>query len=401
LIVLFWIFGAVYALLGAASVAELAAMLPQAGGFYVYTKRAFGTGPGFVVGWSDWLNQACAIAYAALTVALFLGQLLPATAGAPKLVALATLAFFTAIHWLGLRIGSAVTNLISLTVGLMLMVIVAGCFISGNDAGVGVPPPGSAVTLPILSLGTLIGSVSALRSVFVAFDGWYSAIYTAEESVNPTQMLPRAIIGGTVLIGCIYVLINVAMVKVLPIPVLAASRLPAADAASLILPHGGRTLVTVISLTTVLSLVNATLLMAPRILLAIGRDGYFTSKAAVVSESGTPRMALAFTALASAALLLLGSFEQIVAIAAVLFLLEYISAYVAVFVLRRREPTLPRPYRAWGYPYTTGIVLAGVFALWIAAIAQDQRSALYAAGLLVLAAPVYVWLTRRRGGAAR
>jgi APA family basic amino acid/polyamine antiporter len=136
--------------------------------------------------------------------------------------------------------------------------------------------------------------------------------------------------------------------------------------------------------------------MTPRILFAIGRDGFFTEKAAVVSRSGTPRVALGVTAAAAAVLSVLGSFEQIVAIAAVMFLLLYLSCYAALFTLRRREPSLHRPYRAWGYPVTTSIVLVGCFALWIAAIAADQASALRAAGLLVLCVPVYLWLKRRR-----
>ena len=109
-------------------------------------------------------------------------------------------------------------------------------------------------------------------------------------------------------------------------------------------------LVTVISLLTVLSLLNAVLLMTPRILFAIGRDGFFTQKAAAVSASGTPRLALGLSSAAAAALILSGTFEQIVALAAVLFLLIYISAYAALLVLRRREPDLPRPYRAFGFP---------------------------------------------------
>jgi basic amino acid/polyamine antiporter, APA family len=193
-----------------------------------------------------------------------------------------------------------------------------------------------------------------------------------------------------------YLIINVAILRVLPVPVLAHSALPASDAARVVLPRGGAELVTVISLMTVLSLVNATLLMAPRILLAIGRDGFFTEKAAMVSAGGTPRVALAFTGLGSAALILTGTFEQIIAIATVLFLLDYVSAYGALFVLRMREPATPRPYRAWGYPYTTILVLGGCVALWVAGIMEDQRSALIAAGLVLACGPVYLWLARRR-----
>src|SRR5215470_14714645 len=104
-ILLCWVLGAVYALLGAVAVAELAAMLPEAGGFYVYSRRAFGGGLGFVVGWSDWLNELCAIAYCALTVGTFVGQLFPALATSQKIIALTTVGIFTTVHWVGLRIG--------------------------------------------------------------------------------------------------------------------------------------------------------------------------------------------------------------------------------------------------------------------------------------------------------
>jgi len=397
LIVLFWIVGGLYALLGAMAVAELSAMLPEAGGFYVYARRAFGKGAGFVVGWVDWLNQTAAIAYAALTAAVFLGLLWPASADAPRAVAIGVIAVFTVVHWTGLRVGSTFTRVISLAVGIMLMVLVVGCFLTPQAATSAAPPPtASAVTLPLMSLGMLAAVVTALRAVFLTYDGWYSPIYMAEESTQPTLTLPRALIGGTILVAAMYVIINVAMLRVLPLPVLAASQLPATDAARVVLPRGGAELVTVISLATVLSLVNATTLMAPRILYAIGRDGFFTQKAVQVSAGGTPRVALAFTAAGAAGLIMSGSFEQIVAVATMLFLLMYVSAYTALIVLRRREPSAVRPYRAWGFPFTTAVVLLGCVLLWIAAIMEDPRSAKFASLLLVACIPVYAWLARRR-----
>lgn len=397
LVILFWIIGGVYALLGAMAVAELAAMLPEAGGFYVYTRRAFGQGAGFVVGWADWINQTSAISYAALTAAVFLGTLWPATAAAPRVTAVAVIALFTGLHWAGLRISSTLTRIISVAVGLMLMVLVVGCFLSPAAAVSAAPPPlTSAASLPLLSMGMLAAVVTALRAVFLTYDGWYSPIYMSEESTQPSSTLPRALIGGTLLVAAMYVIINIAILRVLPMPVLAASQLPATDAARVVLPRGGAELVTLISLTTVLSLVNATLMMAPRILLAVGRDGFFTKKAAVVSESGTPRLALAVTGIGAAALIMSGSFEQIIAVASVLFLLMYVSAYSALFVLRRREPATPRPYRAFGFPFTTAIVLLGCVLLFIAAILEDPRSGKVAAGLMIASAPVYFWLARRR-----
>jgi basic amino acid/polyamine antiporter, APA family len=400
LIVLFWIVGGVYSLLGAVAVAELAAMLPQAGGFYVYAKRAFGNGPGFAVGWSDWVNSIATIAYAALTSSEFIGVLSPAAAASPRAIAIGVLCVFTVLHWAGLRIGSGLTRLISLAVGLMMMVLVVGCFLGAPAAAAGAPPPAlSAATLPLLSFGMLAVVVTALRNVLLSYDGWYSPIYMSEESTQPGVTLPRAIIGGTVLVAALYVIINIAILRVLPLSVLAASKLPAADVARVVLPRGGAELVTVISLVTVLSLINATILMAPRILLAIGRDGLFTEKAAAVSAGGTPRVALAISSVGAAALIMSGTFEQIVAVAAVLFLLLYVSAYSAVFVLRRREPATPRPYRAFGYPFTTAIVLLGCVSLWIVAIVEDPRSALIAGIMLIACVPVYFYLSRRRSAA--
>jgi APA family basic amino acid/polyamine antiporter len=292
--------------------------------------------------------------------------------------------------------GSMLTRLISVAVGLMLLVLVIACFTVAPAGAAGAPPPTAAVSLPLLSLGMLAAVVTALRAVFLTYDGWYSAIYMAEESTQPAQTMPRAIIGGTLIVTAMYVIINIAMLRILPLPVMAASQLPAADAARLVLPRGGAELITVISLLTVLSLVNAILLMAPRILLAIGRDGYFTEKAAQVSTGGTPRLALGVSSAGAAALIMSGTFDQIVAVAAVLFLLNYVSAYGALFVLRRREPALPRPYRAFGFPYTTAVVLCGCLMLWVAAIMEDPRSGAFAAVLLAACVPVYVWLTRRR-----
>src|SRR5271156_3361862 len=374
LILVFWIVGGLYALLGAVSVAELAAMLPRAGGFYIYARRAFGSGAGFVVGWSDWINEVATLAYGSITAMTFLAALWPAAASYARLGAVLIIAAFTALHWVGLRLGSSLTRLISLSIGLMMLILVVACWFVPPAAHTAVSLPLSAAALPPISL--------------------------AEENTDPGRTLPRALIGGTIVLIVLYVSVNAALLRVLPLSTLASSDLPAATAARMVFPHGGGELVTLISLLTVLSLVNATLLMTPRVLLAIGRDGLFTRKAAAVSAGGTPRLALAVASAAAIAPILSGTFEQIIALATVLFLLNYISAYAALFVLRRREPGLPRPYRAFGFPFTTAIVLVGSVLALIAAAAEDPRSALAAGLLLAACAPIYAWIARRRLNAA-
>ena len=396
LILAFWIVGGVYALLGAMSVAELATMLPRAGGFYVYAHRAFGSGAGFVVGWSDWINEAAALAYGSITAMTFLASLYPAAAQFTRAGAVLIIAAFTALHWVGLRLGSSLTRLISLSIGLMMLMLVIACFFVPPAAHTAAPLPLSAASLPLLSLGALAALVNAMRNVLLTYDGWYSPIYLAEENTDPARNLPRALIGGTVVLIVLYVMVNAALLRVLPLSVMASSDLPAATAAGMVFPHGGGELVTLISLLTVLSLVNATLLITPRVLFAIGRDGLFTRKAAAVSAGGTPRLALAVSSAAAIALILSGTFEEIIALATVLFLVNYISAYAALFVLRRREPDLPRPYRVFGYPFTPAIVLVGSVLALIAAAAEDPRSALKAALLLAVCVPIYAGIARRR-----
>jgi basic amino acid/polyamine antiporter, APA family len=400
LVMLFWVIGGVYALFGAVAVSELAAMMPAAGGFYVYARRAFGERGGFVIGWSDWIVNTSATAYVSITAASFLAEVWAPAAAHSQAAALAILATFTGLHWVGLRLSRTVTGIISVTVGLMLLALVIGCFLTTPAPALrGAAPAGSAVSLPLLSMAMIAAIVAAMRSVLATFDGWYGPIYVAEESTDPARTLPRAIIGGTVLIAVLYLIINLAFIRVLPLPVLAASQLPAADAATIILGRGGALIVTVISFVTMFSVMNALLITTPRILLGMGRDGLGIKRAGVVSASGTPRFALGLTSLAAALLIVTGTFEQILALGVVLFVFNYISAYAAVFVLRRREPTLPRPYRALGYPFSTTVVLVGSVLFLIAAVAGDQRSAIIAAALFTASIPAYAFTVRSRNSA--
>ena len=228
LILAFWIVGGVYALLGAVSVAELAAMLPQAGGFYVYARRAFGSRAGFMVGWSDWINDVATLAYGSITAMTFFAALWPPAAALPASGAVMIIAAFTALHSVGLRLGSTLTRLISLSIGLMMLMLVVSCFFVPPARAAGAPLPLSAASLPLLSMATLAALVNAMRAVLLTYDGWYSPIYLAEENTDPGRTLPRALIGGTVVLIVLYVLINAALLRVLPLSALAASDLPAA-----------------------------------------------------------------------------------------------------------------------------------------------------------------------------
>jgi APA family basic amino acid/polyamine antiporter len=260
--------------------------------------------------------------------------------------------------------------------------------------------PAVAPTLPVPAHAglfvMLVPIVAALRAIIVAYDGWYEGIYFTEEDTDVTKHLPRAMIGGVAIILGLYLLMNLAFLHVLSIPALSASTLPAADAARLVFPAWSGTFVTILSLFTLLSLMNAVLLGAPRILFGIGRDGLFSRRATEVGASGTPRIALLFTVGGVAAFIASGKFEEIIAITSILLAVLYFVNYLAVIVLRVREPDMPRPFRAWGYPVTTGLVLVGSLLFLIAAVHDDYATALRAAAFLFAALPVYLWMQWRR-----
>jgi basic amino acid/polyamine antiporter, APA family len=396
MIIVCWCLGALYALMGAVSVSELAAMYPEAGGFRVYARRAFGDRAGFIVGWIDWLASVATLAYAAVSAVEFVGTLWAPMARYASLAAVAVLGAFTVMHSAGLRMSSTITTVVSTTIGILLLVVIAGCFLVAPATQPAAHGAVAADPGHLFSTGGLLALVPALRAILTAYDGWYAPIYTAEESVDASRTLPRAIIGGALLVACVYVAINVALLRVLPVPELAASKLPVAAAAQVVLPRGSATLITALSILIVLSLINANAIMGPRVLFSMAREGWISRRAAAVNRGGTPYVALAATTLTSSVMILTGSFTQIIALFAVLILLYYTAAFLAVFVLRRCSAETPRPYKAFGYPVSTFIVLAGSVGFLVAAVVEDWHSAVTALLFLSLCIPAYAFASRSR-----
>jgi APA family basic amino acid/polyamine antiporter len=384
-----WVLGGVYALFGTLAVAELGTLLPRAGGWYVYARRAFGEYPGFAVGWSDWIAQCAALAYLATAMAEFSGTLLPAFSGATKALAISSLLAFALLQWRGLRLSGWAQELTSLVKAVAFLALVGACFLlggAGRPAGDAAPPGGG--------WGLLVALVIALQSVIITYDGWYSAIYFTEEDRDPARNLPRSALGGIAATIVIYLLVNLALLHVLPVDRLAASQLPAATAAQQLFGGYGGPTVTALSIVSLPSVIHAVLLLAARILFAMSRDGWFAAKAAGVNLRGTPSVATFSTALVGVVLIATGTFETLIAIAAFLYGAIYGSGFLSLFVLRRREPDRVRPFRAWGYPWTTLVVLVGSALFLVGNLLSDPRNSLYALALMGLSYPAFRLGTR-------
>jgi APA family basic amino acid/polyamine antiporter len=194
----------------------------------------------------------------------------------------------------------------------------------------------------------------------------------------------------------IYLLVNAALLRVLPVSRIAGEPFAAGAAATTIFGEQGETLVQALMLVSLLSAINANHLMAARVLFAMSRDGLFSGRAATVNEGGTPTVALFLSATVAVLFIVIGrTFEQVITVLAFFFTANYTLSFVSLFVLRRREPARPRPYRAWGYPWTTALALAGSVAFLAGAIAGDTRNSVFAVLLLAASYPTFRLLRSR------
>ena len=381
-----WLAGGLYGLLGAINAAELGTMIPEAGGFFVWTKRAFGRGPGFVIGWCDFLGNCASLAYAAITLVDLAGALYPPLKPMTTLVAVAIVLVFAAIQAVGIKAGARTQEWTTILLAItFLSLVIAAFWFGGRQASLPLPPA---------SCGWIAAAILAFQSIVVTYDGWYEAAYFAEEDTNPNYNLPRSMIGGVLSVTVIYLLINGALLYVLPLNKLAGSEFPASDAAQLLFGPRGATFVTLLSMCALPSLINSSLLGASRILFALGRARLFWPRASEVNAGGTPWMALACTTGAGVALVLTGSFERLLAMAGVFYVVLYCSAFGSLLVLRRSEPETPRPFPVWGYPWTTLIVLMGGVGFLIGAFVTDTSNSMQALAFLLLSAPIY-WVVAR------
>ncbi len=383
-----WLFGGVYALLGTISVAELGTMLPKAGGWYVYARRSMGEYVGFVVGWSDWLSNSAAIAFAAVTLCQYIALLYPSLTGDIKIFAFAIIIFFFFIHWAGLKFASRTQELMSFAKAIAFVVLIIVCFIFGNKENTATISTGVNGT-PLIFQGFFVAVIFALQSVIYTYDGWYGEIYFAEEDKNPSKNLPRSMFGAVGIIIVIYILTNLAFIYVLPLDKLAASTLPAADAVTYLFGKDSGYFITLLAIVSLLGIINAVFMLTPRVLYAMSRDNLFHSSGTKVNEKGTPTIALVLSTICTLFFLFSGTFNFLLSIATFLWVINYTCGFASVFILRKKEPDLPRPYKVWGYPFTTLFMLVGSIAFLVGDVISDTKTGFYALCLLVATYPIY------------
>src|SRR6185312_3484822 len=380
LFLLVWVAGGLYALLGAISLSELGAMIPRSGGQYVFVRHALGEYAGFLVGWSDWISTCGSAAAVSMVIAEYLTELVPPLAGRAAVIAAATVIAFAVLQWRGVKWSDGAQQLTSLIKTLVLVALVAACFLVPAQGAAPAPAPAAIHHGVALFAAITI----APQGVIYTYDGWNGVIYFSEEVRDPGRDIPRATMLGVVAVIVIYLALNLAFLHVVPIGGMAGQTLVAGTAAGALFGPRGDTIIHIVMVLSLLSSVNALVLMASRVPYALARDRLLPAGLTGVNQGGTPTPALVAGSVISLIFIMTGTFDQVLALLAFFFVLNYLLSFTSVFVLRRREPAAPRPYRAWGYPWTTGVALVGSGAFLVSAVIGDRANSVHSIIVLAL-----------------
>ncbi|MFB3388875.1 APC family permease [Flavobacterium sp. LAR06] len=391
LIIASWLFGGVYVLIGANSYAELATMLPKAGGSYNYIKRAFGDYAGFLSGWFDYITNAIPPAFYCIVISEYLIILFPGLASYSTVMAISLLVAFVLLHLSGVKNGSAIQQITSFLKVICFVCLVVACFMYSGVQLAPIPKDNTA-----FQIGLIFSFFKSLQLIIGTYNGWNSVCFFAEENDDPSKNIPKSLYSGVLLVIAIYVLVNVAFFHVLSLENIAKSNLAAADVANIIFGKNGAIIVTVISIFSLISILNAFMMIPPRILYGLSRDGFFTQKGTNVNKGGTPITALLVSSVFSLFLICIGSFEVLFSFAAFTSIIVWGLAYCSLIKLRNSEPDLLRPYRSAWYPWTTMLAIIFSIALLAGFIYSDPKSFIIIVGITLVSHPLFLVLKRKK-----
>ena len=385
-----WIFAGVISFFGSLACAELGTMLPSTGGQYVFLREAYGPLIGFLCGWTMFLVARTAqVAWLAVTLALYVSYFIPLSASASKLLGIGAILAFTWINYRAVTAGAMVQKILTLAKVSGLLLIVCSAFLWGSKAVPAADASGGVFTLNSFGI--------ALIACLLAYDGWVQLSFVAGEIRNPQRNVLFALAFGSIACIAIYLLANVAYLRVLTIPEIAASEHVGATVAEHALGAAGGRLVSLIILLSIIGTLNGCFLTSPRIYFAQARDGLFFQKFAEVHpRHQTPSFAILAQGVWAAVLLVSGSYESLLDYAIFAIWLSYGMMVAGVIVLRIKRPDLPRPYRVWGYPITPAAFVAITCWFLLNMILTRPTPSLVALVLIASGIPVYLLWTRRQ-----
>jgi len=408
MLLLTWVVGGGVTLTGALVYAELGAAMPEAGGQYVYLREAYGSLIAFLSGWVIFLVYMCGgIALLGVAFSEYFDSFFPLFSNTTylistdlfsvsngQIVAVVLIILFSIANYIGVVFGKMVQNTLTvIKIGAILLLIIFGLLV---DKGVPIDLSFNASGISFNQL--VVGFGVAMVAVFWAFDGWNNVNFVAGEIKNPARNLPLALILGTVLVGLIYVLVNVVYLKALPISEMAGVVTIADSASSVLFGTTATVFLTIAILISIVGALNGSVLVGARVYYAMAKDGLFFKKMATVHPRfKTPSVAIVTQAAWSSVLALSGTIEQLfvyIIFSAVIF---WIITVAAVFTLRKKQPDLPRPYKTWGYPVTPIIFIIACMGILINTLFESPLESLAGLGITAIGIPVYFYWRRKHG----
>ncbi len=387
-----WLVSGVLTLFGALIAAELASAFPEAGGVYVFLREAFSPALGFLWGWAMfWTMHTGIIAVIAMIFARYMAFFVPVGDTGTRALAVGAIAVLTAVNYLGVRGGTLLqTTLTIAKVGAIVAIIVVA-FALGPASAVGEASMPAASAAPLTARSFSLAVVAGL----FAFGGWHMVTYAAEETHEPERTIPRALVVGVLIVTVCYIALNAAYFHLLPPARIAGSTRVAADAADVVLGHGGAALMSIIVVVSTFGALNGVILSGPRAYLAMARDGLFVSWAAAIHPRfRTPHRAILLQGAWAIALVSTGTYRVLFTRVVYTEWIFFALMAAGLFRLRRRASYAPA-YRVWGYPFVPIVFIVCSAYIVINQLVTDpaeSRTGLIfvGAGLLVYA----LWLRK-------
>ena len=385
-----WILGGIIVMCGALAFAELSASMPETGGMYVYLREGWGRPTAFLFGWSQLvLIRAAALGgISSVFGEYFLRVIGSDPAAHPEwadYIAAGAIVFAGAINIIGVQLGALFAGISTITKIGALAILVVASFAMGGGAGgsfAHFASTGATVDPGVFGL--------ALISVMWAYDGFADLTFASGEASDPQRTLPRAIIIGTLLIIAIYVTANAAYLYMIPIDVMATSRLISADTMGALFGRAGVSIVSVVVMISTFGSLMGSQLASPRIFVAMADDGLLWKPIAKVHPTlKTPHVAITLATVLGVAMVMTQTFEQLTDTFVLAMWPFYALSAAAIYTLRKARPDMDRPYKVVGYPYVPAVFIAAAVYLIVNALITDPKWTSITFAVVLLGLPVY------------
>ena len=424
-----WLITGIITVIGALSYGELASMMPHVGGQYVYLREAYHPLLGFLFGWTTFLVIQCgsiaavAVAFAKFSGVLFpwisdrniLLQLGPMKINSTMVIAIAMISFLTWLNTRGIVTGKTVANIFSSTkvialFGFILIGFLATKSINSLEINrevfwqAGKVGPDDAV-IPLAGFSLIAAIGTALVGSLFAADAWYNVTYLSDEVINPKRNVPLSLIYGTLLISVIYILTNFVYIKILPLsgsPVgadvlsrgiqFATDDRVATSAMSVVFGDYAAVIMAIFIMVSTFGCNHGLILAGPRVYYAMAKDGLFFKKVGEINKKGVPGFALAVQGVWAVLLCLSGTYSDLLDYVIFAVLIFFTLTILGIFILRKKRPDIPRPYRAFGYPVIPAIYIATTIVIMIILLIYKPDYTFPGLGIVLIGIPVfYLW----------